>query len=220
MTKTGEAARPQLDLDDHAENAFEWAKKHSRDVGIGVIIAVAIAGGAYLWRASSERKEANAGRSLSEAQQSFTSGNLPLATSDLQKVIQRYDGTMSAKQARLLLAQALYQQDKVADGLKALDGIGSPGPLAASVHAVRASGLEQSGKPAEAAAEFLQASQAALSEIDKASYRADAARSYLAAGKKDEAVKIWKELATDETSPISAEAKLRLGELTAQPAKG
>jgi predicted negative regulator of RcsB-dependent stress response len=220
MTKTGEAARPQLDLDDHAENAFEWAKRHSRDVAIGVIVAVAIAGGAYLWRASAERKEANAGRSLSEAQQSLSSGNLPLATSDLQKIIQRYDGTVSAKQARLLLAQAMYQQNKVADGLKALDGISSPGPLTASVHAVRAAGLEQSGKPADAAAEFLQAAQAALSEIDKASYRADAARTYLAAGKKDEAVRIWKELAADETSPISAEAKLRLGELTAQAARG
>jgi hypothetical protein len=38
-------------------------------------------------------------------------------------------------------------------------------------------------------------------------------------GKKDEAAKIWSALANDKTSPFAGEARVRLGELVATPAK-
>ncbi len=220
MTKTGEAAKPPMDLDDHAENLVEWMKANARQVSIIGIATVVVIVGGFLWRSSSERKEVNAGRSLSEAQRSFTAGNMALAQSDLQKLVQRYDGTVAADQGRLLLAQVYYDQSKVDDGLKALDGVNSSGPFKASFHAIRAAGLEQSGKAAEAAAEYLKASDAAVTESDKGQYRSDAARSLNASGKKDEALKIWKAMAADENNPFSAEAKLRIGELSAVPAKG
>jgi predicted negative regulator of RcsB-dependent stress response len=220
MTKTGEAAKPPTDLDDHAENFVEWVKANGRQATlIGIALVVIVAGG-ILWRSSTEKKEANAGKSLSEAQRSFTAGNLALAQSDLQKLVQRYNGTVAADQGRLLLAQVYYDQNKVADGLKALDGMNATGPFKASFHAIRAAGLEQSGKGAEAGAEYVRAADAAVTESDKGQYRSDAARALNLAGKKDEALKIWKEMAADENNPFNAEAKLRIGELTAVPAKG
>jgi hypothetical protein len=39
----------------------------------------------------------------------------------------------------------------------------------------------------------------------------------MAAGKTDEAKAIWTELAKDETGPVAAEAKVRLGEVIAKP---
>ena len=51
--------------------------------------------------------------------------------------------------------------------------------------------------------------------MDKAKYQAAAARDYMAAGKAEEAKAIWTELAKDEDQPEAAEARVRLGELTA-----
>lgn len=220
MTKTGDAAKPQMDLDDHAENAMEWAKGHSRELSIaGIAVAVAVA--AFLfWRSAAEKKEANAGRALGEAERSVTAGNLPLAQSDLEKLIQRYSGTVAADQAGILLSQVFFDQGKTAEGLKALEGVDGGGPFKATLHAMRAAGNEQSGKNIEAADEYLKAADAATSESDKSQFKADAARAFQAGGKKEEALKIWQTIASDEENPLNAEAKLRVGELSATVEKG
>jgi len=47
-------------------------------------------------------------------------------------------------------------------------------------------------------------------------FMASAARALTTAGKTDEAKKIWTELAKDDQSPASAEARVRLGEIDAK----
>jgi predicted negative regulator of RcsB-dependent stress response len=216
MTKTGPAPEPVIEA--HAESIGEWLEIHSRQATIGAIVVVAVGLGFWFWRGAAEKKAVEASRSLAEAQLAFGSGNTALAQSDLQKVVSRFGGTSAGIQARLLLAQTYYDQKKFAEGLKVLEQQGDQAPFTASFHAIRAAGLEQSAKEAEAAAEYLKASTAAISDADKASYKADAARAYEAAKKPEEAVKIWSELAEDETNPLAGEARLRLGELTAKPA--
>ncbi|MCC6927384.1 MAG: tetratricopeptide repeat protein [Gemmatimonadaceae bacterium] len=213
MTKTGEAARPRLE--DSAESLMEWVQSHGRQLGIGAIVVVALAAGSWVVSRSNDTKAAGASRALSEAQRSMASGNLALAAADLQKVVSRYGSTTAGTQARLLLAQVQFQQGKVADGMKVLDEVGSAGAMQASLHALRGAGLEQSGKPAEAAAEYLKASTASTLPSERESYKADAARAYVTAGKKDEALKIWEAIAADEASPLNGEARLRVGELSA-----
>jgi predicted negative regulator of RcsB-dependent stress response len=216
MTKTGEAASPPLE--EKADSFLEWFRSNSRQVSIAAIVVVAAGLGTWLWRGAAQKKEANAGRSLSEAERAYGSGNMALAQSDLQRVLQRYGGTNAALQARIVLAQTYYSQKKPAEGLKVLDEVGNPGLFATSFHAVRAAGLEESGKNAEAAAEYLKASETALADVEKARYKADAARTYQAAQKLEEARKIWTELAADDANPLAGEARLRLGELTAKAA--
>ena len=216
MTKTGTDATP-LPADE-TETFGEWMQEHSRQVGIAAIVVFAVALGVWLWRGASEKKAVDASRALAEGQVAFGSGNTQLAQSDLQKVVARYGGTTAGKQARLLLAQTYFDQKKYPEGLKLLDEGGNPEPFAASYHAVRAAGLEQSGKPADAAGEYLKASQTSSVDADKARYKADAARAYELAKNPAEATKLWLELAADENSPLSGEAKLRLGELAAKPA--
>jgi predicted negative regulator of RcsB-dependent stress response len=215
MTKTG--AQTLAPASERAESFTDWVRANSRIV----VIAAAVVLGATLifWiaRWNSANKAAQAGRALGEAQRAFASGNMALAQSDLQRVVQRYGGTTAGNQARLLLAQAFFAQSKVPDGLKVLDEAGNPKPFEASFHAVRAAGLEQAGKPAEAAAEYLQASEAALGAPEKAEYKAEAARAYVAAGNAAEAQKLLAEIASDDTNPLSQEAALRLGETTAKP---
>lgn len=197
---------------------MDWARIHGRKIGLGVIVLAVIVAGTLLVRSSNEKKEMSASRALADAQRSVMSGNLPLAAADLQKLVQQYGDTRAGTEGRLLLAQVYFQQDKVAEGMKVLEETDASGPFQASLHALRAAGLEESAKPAEAAAEYLKASQAAQLTSERESYRADAARAYLAANRKDEAVKIWQAMADDPTSALNAEAKLRLGELTAATA--
>jgi tetratricopeptide (TPR) repeat protein len=218
MTKTGASATPTPD--DHAQSFFDSVRAHSRLVSVAAIVVVAAGLLGWVVRTASEKKEVNASRTLTEAERTFGSGNLPLAQSDLERMLTRYDGTTAAIQARLLLAQVYFDQQKPSEGLKVLDAIRDPGPLETSYHAVRAGGLEQAQKPADAASEYEKAAQSALSDNQKAAYLADAARTYEAAGRTDEARRLWKQMAEDEDSPLSGQARVRLGELEAKAVSG
>ncbi|MCC6319549.1 MAG: tetratricopeptide repeat protein [Gemmatimonadaceae bacterium] len=208
-----------LDLDDAGATALEWAKTHSRQLGIGVIVVAALAGVLWVVRSQQEGNELTASRQLVAAQRSVGAGNLPLAAADLRKLVDRYGSTRAGREAQVLLAQVELQQGKTADALKVLDEMGSGGAQAGSMHALRAAALEQTGKPAEAAAEYLKASAATSLSGEAESLRADAARAYLAAGKKDEALRIWKDMAANPASVLYSEALLRVGELSAQVQK-
>jgi len=208
-----------LGLDDSAENLADWVRAHGRQVGMGALAVVAIAAVLYFVRASNETKELAASRALTEAQRSVGSGNLPLAAADLQKLSDRYGSTRAGKEGRILLAQVQLQQGKVAEAMQTLDAVGSAGVLQSSVHALRGAALEQSGKPAEAAAEYLKASSTAQLKAEAESFKADASRAYLTAGNRAEALKIWEAIATDASSVLYNEAQLRIGELTASAVK-
>jgi len=199
------------------ESILEWARVNANKLTVGGIIIVAVAAIGMLWRASAEKKEIRASQALASAQAVVQSGNAALAQSDLQALLRRYGGTSAAIQARLLLAQVYFGEGKVDEGLKELDAIGSPGLYAASVHALKAAGLEQAGKPADAATQYEQAAEAATTPLAKAAYRSDAARAYLAAGNTDAAKRIWEAMATDDSNPLAGEARVRLGEMTTKP---
>lgn len=204
-----------LGLEDSAENMVDWLRAHSRQVGFGAIAVVALGAVLYFVRSSNETREMAAARALTEAQRSVGSGNLPLAAADLQRLTDRYGSTRAGTEAQILLAQVQLQQGKVDSALKALDDVSSAGVLQSSVHALRGAALEQSGKPAEAAVEYLKASTTTQLEAEGESFKADAARAYLAAGNSAEAIKIWEAIAGDASSVLYNEAQLRIGELTA-----
>ncbi len=216
MAKTEQTAPVVLE-DDTGESIMDWARTNSRALSIGGIAVVAVAAVVMLWRASADKKEVRASQALASAEAVVRSGNAALAQSDLQALLRRYSGTTAAIQAHLLLAQVHFGQGKVEDGLKELDAIGSAGPFASSVHGLRGAGLEQSGKAAEAAAEYEKAATAATTDIAKAAYQSDAARAYAAAGNADAAKRIWESIAADDNNPLAGEARVRLGELKAKP---
>jgi tetratricopeptide (TPR) repeat protein len=204
-------------IESPVETIIAWAQANARKISIiGMVVVLAAAIG-MLWRASAEKKQVRASQALAAAQAVAQSGNAALAQSDLRALLRRYGGTKAAVQARILLAQVLYTQEKFEEGLKELEATSPSGPSAASYYGLKAAGLEQTGKLAEAATEYERAASAAETVLAKASYRSDAARAYLAAGNKDAALKIWEGLAADDASPLAGEAKIRIGELTARP---
>src|SRR5438094_3085567 len=117
------AAAPAAPTTDRGLDMMDWLQLNWRGLG-GAAIVVAVAGAGYWFYIRSQQiKTANAERSLNQAEQSLQSGNLALATSDLQRVVSRYKGTGPGTEAAMLLGQADYNAGKYADGIKVLQEV-------------------------------------------------------------------------------------------------
>ena len=197
-------------------SAGDWIQMHAKTIAVAaVVIAVAI-GGVYAYRQISASTAQRAERAYFAAQ--ATAGAPADQERALDGVIGAYDGTPAATQAALLLAQLRYNRGAYAEGVATLERVDGAGEFAASVDALVAAGLEGQGQFAQAAAKYREAAEAARFEDDRDAYLADAARALRRAGNEAEAVRIWTDLAADPTSGVAAEARVRLGELTAKPA--
>ena len=197
---------------------MDWARTNAKPIGIAVAV-VALA--AIVWVVAKQYRDRRADAAdvaLNRARQSYTQGNLPLAQTDLKRVITRFSGSAAGSQAAMLLAQAYYEQGKPDSGLKALND-GKPSDTdEAAFEALKGAGFEQKKEYPQAAERYRAAANLAKEKAAKDRYLADAARALTSGGKKDEAAKIWSSLANDTASPFAAEARVRLGELVASPA--
>ena len=210
---------PPKRYDADEESLTEWFTLHRREATWGAVVIAAIVGGFWFYERSQSLKAQRAESAYFQARQSVIAGNLPLAVSDLQKVVTRYEGTQGGAQAALTLAQAYYDQGKFKEGIEGLKKAESKAPedFQASLHALEAAGYEQLKDFSSAAEQYKLAGRVSRFPADKAQYQASAARDYATAGKVAEAKAIWAELAKDETGPMAAEARVRLGELEAKP---
>ena len=201
------------------ESAGDWVLLHKRELLWALVALAAIVGGFWFYERSQSLKSQRAESAYFQARQSAAAGNLPLAVSDLRKVVARYEGTRAGTQAALSLAQTLFDQKKFKEGIDELKKVEAKAPedFRASIHVLEAAGYEELKDFTAAAEQYKLASMATPFPVDKAKYQAGAARDYMAAGKSDQAKAIWTELAKDESSPEAAEARVRLGELTAKP---
>jgi predicted negative regulator of RcsB-dependent stress response len=203
------------------ETMTEWFMLHQREVAWAVVAVAIIVGGFWYYQRSQSLKSQRAETAYFQARQSAAAGNLPLAASDLQKVVSRYEGTSSGTQAALTLAQMLYDQKKYKEGVAVLKSAESKASadFKPSIYALEAAGYEELKDLLAAAQQYKLAAQATRFPADKAEYQSAAARDYMAAGKTEEARAIWAELVKDENGPGAAEARVRLGELNAKPLK-
>jgi tetratricopeptide (TPR) repeat protein len=201
------------------ESLTEWLMLHKREVSWAIIVVAIVVLGYWYYERSEALKAQRAETAYFQARQSAAAGNLPLAVSDLQKVATRYEGTRAGAQASMTLAQALYQQQKFKEGIAALKKAEAKAPsdFRPSIYVLEAAGYEELKDFVSAAAEYKLAAKETRFPDDKTQYQAAAARDYMAAGKTEEAKAIWTELAKDDTSPMAAEAKVRLGEILARP---
>ncbi|MCU0622823.1 MAG: tetratricopeptide repeat protein [Gemmatimonadaceae bacterium] len=199
------------------ETVAEWLTTNWRMLTIGAAVVAAAGGGYWLWGRQTALKEERAEKAFAAASQIAGGGDQEKARTELQKMVDRYNGTNAGGLGAMVLAQQLFEQDKAADGVKVLEKAvgGAPSHLKASMEALIASGLAQQGKEADAAARYVRAA-GQVTGAEKDGYLADAARAYAAAGNKAEALKLWQQLADKENSSRSIEARIRVGELSAK----
>ena len=219
MTTPNIPARQRYGSDE--DSIGEWLLVHKREVSWAVLALAVILAGFWFYQRSQAIKSQRAEAAYFQARQSAAAGNLPLAVSDLQKVVARYEGTRAGTQAALSLAEVLYDQKKFKEGIAALKKVEAkaPGDSRPSIHILEAAGFEELKDFVAAAEQYNLAAKSTPFPVDKAKYQAAAARDYTAAGKTEEAKRIWTDLAKDESTPEAAEARVRLGELTAKPIK-
>ncbi len=195
-----------------------WYERHQRLLiggGLGILAAAAIG---YFIVESGERKEQFAARTLDQAQIAAESGNLPLASSELQKLISTYKGTDAANQAVLALNQIRLYNDQGALAVGNLREFlaSNPDPR----YGVPAAGLlgaalENNKQWGEAGDAYIQASQKAQADYLKASYLTSAGRAYRAGGLTDKAITAYGTVVEKYAkTPSLVEAQLRLAELT------
>lgn len=201
------------------DSMTDWVMVHKREVTWGLIALAAIVLGLWYYQRSRTLLTQRAESQYFQARQAAATGNVQLAASDLQKVADRYEGTRAGAQAALTAVQLMYDQKKYKEGVAALEKAQAKAPddFKASIHVLEAGGYEQLKDFLSAAGQYKLAATATRFPADKAQYQAAAARDYMAAGKTDEAKVIWTELAKDDAGPMAAEAKVRLGEVTAKP---
>lgn len=221
MTKTGEAARPPMELD--AESLLDMLQSKQREILIGVLVVAAAVFGFWVYRSSVQSKENRGSIALSGAAGAFYSGNKALAKVDLAKVAEGFKGTPAGVEASMMLAQILFEEGKYDEGIKRLQaaraGSGADA-FVASLESLMGEGYLDLKKYDDASKHYLVAADKTPFAADKDIYQADAARAYTLGGKPEEAKKLWLILAEKPDSPVRGEAHIRLGELQASaPAK-
>jgi hypothetical protein len=213
---------PQQTIEEEGWSFFDWIQANQRAVIIGAAVVAAAAVGYWFYIRSAEIKRMNGERGLNQAKQSLAAGNAALAQTDLQRVATRYAGTSAGAQAAIMLAQLKYRQGQYAEGIKALEPYqseGAAGPSLGAVLALIGDGQVGAGKLPEASAAYQKAVDATTLPAERAVYMAKNAKALASAGKDAEARAIWERIANDpDAIQFRNEAKIRLGELTAQPA--
>lgn len=207
---------------DRAQTFLDWTRLNSRWLTVGAVVVAVVAAGYWFYTRSRQIQERNAETALNNARQAMSSGNLPLAQSEFQQLVAKYGSTPAGVQGAMLLAEMDYDAGKAQDGISVLEKVsGSSGAsnLQPSVLALEADGYAQSGKLTVAGQRYMAAADATPYKIEKAYYQARAARAYTAGGDTAQARQIWSKLATDpDGQSMAAEARVRLGELTAKVA--
>jgi len=214
---------PATEMADRAQTFLDWTKVNSKALTIGAIV-VLVAGGVYAFMARSRAIESeNAAKALMNAKQSMSSGNLPLAQSDLQKVFSRYGSTSSGVEAAMLLAQMDFDGGKAQDGLNVLQkaqGSRAASSVQSTIMSLEGDGYAQMRKLPDAAKKYEDAAAATTFETERAFLMAKAARTYGDAGDSAKARQIWERIVSDpKAKAVVGEAYVRLGELNAQVAK-
>src|SRR6266576_2689163 len=187
-----------------------WVKGH-RQLSSWIGAIVVVGAGLFIWNLSTQRRsEEIASRDLQGARFAFENQNLPLAASELAKVVENYSGTNAAANARLLQGQPQQAVAVMKDYA----------PGAASAYRAQAFGLlggayENMGRFREAGGAYEDASAAARLDFMKAQFLADAGRAWTVAGDTARAVAVYQRILKDFAKEGAAtEAKVRLGELT------
>jgi outer membrane protein assembly factor BamD (BamD/ComL family) len=186
-----------------------------------VVLAVIAALAAVAWFVitSGRRKEEFAARSLNQARAAAEAGNLPLASSELQRLITTYRGTDAAHEAVITLNQVRMvngQSELAVVGLREFLTTDPPEKYRAPAYGLLGSALENSKRWAEAAQAYTEASNAAEVPYLKATHLVSAGRAYRLAGRPEDAAKAYRSVVEKYAdSPSFTEAQVRLAELTA-----
>lgn len=193
------------------QKTASWVASNSRIViGASVVLVLAVAALLY-WRSTQEEKAEHAEALLSRIMPAYQGndwraaidGDMSTKISNepiygMRQIAADYGSTKAGQQAKLCLGNCYYYLGKLDSALMAYDGISTDLPLIkASAQAGRAAILADKGNKEEAAKLFMSAASVEAINPMNADYSYAAAQNFEKAGKKDEAVKLYRKILED-----------------------
>jgi predicted negative regulator of RcsB-dependent stress response len=214
------SSRPQA-APDRRQTFVDWLQLNTGVLSIaGAVVILGVIAFWFIHR-SAQIKETNASKALSTAKSSLASGNQALALSDLQRVVDRWPNTGAGMEAAMTLATLDYDQGKFQDGIKILEKETQESNAnvgLSALYSLIGDGYAQLKKLPDAAKAYERAAQAAEGQKlkgDAAYQKSKAARTFVAAGDTAQGRRLWSELAKSDMETVAAEARVRIGELSA-----
>ncbi len=204
---------------DPGRRIVEWVITHRRIATAALVGVALIAGSMWFVLEYQQRKEAAAAAALEGTRAATQAGNLPLAASDLLRLLDAYPGTQAAHEAVVILAQVRLGQDQpslaVAELKRAIEA-GLADQFRAPAYSLLANALEHVGSLAEAGEAYENAAGATWYEYLSAEYLNEAGRVYWTAGDTARAVSAFERVLSEfGDAPGATEARVRLAELRA-----
>jgi len=215
--KLNESVAPQEKLSSSEEllvtyhKTSNWVKENSsKAIGVGVVV-VALIAGFFVWRSNQVENSKHAEVMLSRIVGLYQSGdwrkaidgdakqklqNEPLR--GLKEIASEYGSTHAGEIAKLYLGNAYYYLGKLDSAMQVFNDASEDGALLkAAVESGKATIFEDKGNKEEAAKLFIRA--ASLEKINpmNGDYSLAAGRNYEQAGKKEEAIKIYRKMLED-----------------------
>ena len=180
------------------------------------VLAVAVLGLWFMTTAAA-RKEAFGERALQSARASVSAANLPLAESDLSRVVSDYRGTNAASEAAVLLGHVRLLQDQDALAVTGLRDFVNSGPedhFLEPALSLLGAALEEVGQMADASGAYSRAAEAVDHEYRKVELLNNAARTLGLSGNWEGALELYRQIFDDyPDAPGATEARVRAGEL-------
>lgn len=158
--------------------ATDWTRRHGRTLVYAVIALVVVIAGVLYYRNYRAALEDRAANELMNVRQIAASGNMPLATRQLQQFVQKYGGTHAGGEGRLLLAQTLLGEGQAKNAITAIQPLASDlnDPLGPSAALLLGAAYEADNQLAKAEATYQDVGEKAPFAFQRRDALEDAAR--------------------------------------------
>lgn len=220
-------SKTQLKRDRFVEQTFDWAhwvETHRNEVIGGVVAAVLIVAGFFVWRNMQASATEAAARDYLSARQAYDSGNWALAASDLQAFVDRHDGTGYGDDGMFFLASAYYQSGQMEPAIQTLRDFldrHEDSGFADNARRLLAAAYQGLGQFDQAAEVYREAIENARYEEVEVQLRAELAEVYVAQNRRDLAADQYRQiLELESEGPLADRARREYAELTVQPLGG
>lgn len=201
----------------------QWARKNAIMVIVGAVLVAVLVGGAIYYRMYKEDRRAQAATEYLQLEQTAASGNAALAERDLEAFIARFDGTVYADEAQLLLAEIKLTTDQPAEAVAVLedfvDRIGDS-PVGAQGALLLGAAQQAAGDTTAAIATYMTVADEAEMLFRRQAALSDAALLHMQAGNFGEAASLYTRLVdtAEEGTPERSVYEMRRAEAEAQAA--
>lgn len=220
--------RPTPDSEDvvlaRALEFSAWARRNARIILIVAVLAAAAVGGLIYYRAYQAGRAERAAADFMQLEQSIGFQADPgVAAADLQRFIARYDGTVYADEARVLLGRLYLQAGQPAQAMPVLQPAArraGRSPVGAQAGLLLAAAQEQAGDVEAAIASYLRIAREARFDFERQQALEAAATLRQQAGDLGGAAELYRQLVgmTEAGSFERSVYEMRLAEVEQQAA--